>query len=622
MSKLRKSSSVKSKDDKIQRAVQKIQEKVNNPPLDVTSAWIKEQASEVKQLLQKLLHKGENVPKKFDLLDQLSQIRTYLSELNKKRKRNDLLKTPVSNQSRRSNKLNKSKSSSKVSRASKSKRKKSLTQNTPRFKKKQYQTKLGSFAKELSKQPSLKRSASQKHSPSVSSYSQSSKKKRAFSPSDNESSSISLSSELKEAVNLRMNNGFKQKYQAFMENEKKNGDPATLTKEENLLLTTKMESVTKERLLREYRILYYRSKEIRKLLAEYYDKNLQLNDQIEEIQRESLTQQQLNKQLKKEIKEQTKEIKLVHTEYTQKIDQLNRTFQQQEYHTIPIQEFDRLKQDYEKLIIELQMIKEYNKQLQVRLQLQDDLSAGRRKYDAPIDYNDINSKLQKELELQREQYEKLKEDSENNIQKLHQSYQEQENQRYKEYVSVISTQKNQESLLYNAQQRIIELESELRINYKQEQDYKHQLQEVRSHLERAQLRVDQYESRIQEQNCELRELTMHKQEYEEQVKQLKQQIQQLQKEIDQMDRIKDNYKNKYLYNKFENKKLVNQYNEKENIIKQSYISEIDRIKSEKEYLEKVKSQEEQQRCHKDKKLKVINDLQMMIKDHKRNLETK
>ena len=28
-----------------------------------------------------------------------------------------------------------------------------------------------------------------------------------------------------------------------------------------------------------------------------------------------------------------------------------------------------------------------------------------------------------------------------------------------------------------------------------------------------------------------------------------------------MDRIKDNYKNKYLYNKFENKKLVNQYNE-------------------------------------------------------------
>ena len=59
-----------------------------------------------------------------------------------------------------------------------------------------------------------------------------------------------------------------------MENEKKNGDPATLTKEENLILTTKLESVTKERLLREYRILYYRSKEIRKLLAEYYDKNL------------------------------------------------------------------------------------------------------------------------------------------------------------------------------------------------------------------------------------------------------------------------------------------------------------------------------------------------------------
>lgn len=44
-----------------------------------------------------------------------------------------------------------------------------------------------------------------------------------------------------------------------------------LTREENLLLTTKLETVTKERLLREYRILYYRSKEIRKLLQEYHE---------------------------------------------------------------------------------------------------------------------------------------------------------------------------------------------------------------------------------------------------------------------------------------------------------------------------------------------------------------
>lgn len=37
------------------------------------------------------------------------------------------------------------------------------------------------------------------------------------------------------------------------------------------MLTTKLESVTKEKLLREYRILYYRSKEVKKLLTEYYE---------------------------------------------------------------------------------------------------------------------------------------------------------------------------------------------------------------------------------------------------------------------------------------------------------------------------------------------------------------
>lgn len=37
------------------------------------------------------------------------------------------------------------------------------------------------------------------------------------------------------------------------------------------MLTTKLESITKEKLLREYRILFYRSKEIRKLLTEYYE---------------------------------------------------------------------------------------------------------------------------------------------------------------------------------------------------------------------------------------------------------------------------------------------------------------------------------------------------------------
>ena len=63
------------------------------------------------------------------------------------------------------------------------------------------------------------------------------------------------------------------KYEAFVNNEKKTQDleVGKLSREENLMLTTKLESVTKERLLREYRILYYRSKEVRKLLTEYYE---------------------------------------------------------------------------------------------------------------------------------------------------------------------------------------------------------------------------------------------------------------------------------------------------------------------------------------------------------------
>lgn len=49
------------------------------------------------------------------------------------------------------------------------------------------------------------------------------------------------------------------------------------------MLTTKLESISKEKLLREYRVLYYRSKEVRKLLTEYYEQNLTLSDELNEL---------------------------------------------------------------------------------------------------------------------------------------------------------------------------------------------------------------------------------------------------------------------------------------------------------------------------------------------------
>lgn len=77
-------------------------------------------------------------------------------------------------------------------------------------------------------------------------------------------------------MNHRTNPATKAKYEALIDGEKKSNelDGGHLSREENLLLTTKLESITKEKLLREYRILFYRSKEIRKLLAEYYEQNL------------------------------------------------------------------------------------------------------------------------------------------------------------------------------------------------------------------------------------------------------------------------------------------------------------------------------------------------------------
>lgn len=75
------------------------------------------------------------------------------------------------------------------------------------------------------------------------------------------------------------------KYETLVDSEKKGQDLeiCQLSREENLMLTTKLESISKEKLLREYRVLYYRSKEVRKLLTEYYEQNLTLSDELNDL---------------------------------------------------------------------------------------------------------------------------------------------------------------------------------------------------------------------------------------------------------------------------------------------------------------------------------------------------
>ena len=56
--------------------------------------------------------------------------------------------------------------------------------------------------------------------------------------------------------------------------------------------------------------------------------------------------------------------------------------------------------------------------------------------------------------------------------------------------------------------------------------------------------------------------------------------------------MKNNYKNKYINAKFENKKIQSDFSEKENVLKTNFTSELIKLKSEKESIEKTKVDEE------------------------------
>ncbi|CAD8062486.1 unnamed protein product [Paramecium sonneborni] len=851
-------------ENRFQQQIQSLLKNVSNPPSNISKQWIKDREGEQKSLFEEI--KQSEYPSKNQTLSQLTDIGKKLLKMKKKIRTftaDDRLKTPVSeNKSRKSTKSRKSQSKKgqsshsqsrtqlksleqSRSKSSKKKDKKQLksskTQNTPKFKKKTNENKPKSFSKEMQQQKDSSRpnvriiesriakntiDRSSSPSRSIGSSKKQLKNRRTESLCE-ESSSLSDSSDTKEIMKLKMNsNNPQSRYEDLMDHEKKvkELDAGQLSREENLMLTTKLESVTKEKLLREYRILYYRSKEVKKLLTEYYEQNLRLTDEINELQQIIYDKQLENKQVKKELKSQIKEMKIMQSEYSTKLDQLGKSYQQHEINSVPLNDYERLKQENDKILNENQMLKEDYKVISLKMQQIENEIYQKRQYEIPeqeitqrlqreldsakdqadrikeenmklklqldkeqnsnrelsqqinlkkneLDGNveqkqyelsslkshlqtantkilkleqqltqikyqliseqeqsfsirekiirqeeelrianlkvenrekeineqrskelilkkkilDLESKIENqiqqpqsyfepvisinkpntsdqfinkelqverqllaktqeqllniqgendqlkrnlkqielELQFERQQNEQLKlksqqlqQEKEFTLQRTQKQFEELENNHSKEFQLTEQQNKNQENLLYQAQQRISELENELRILINKEEENKSLINDQKLQIEKQQLKLDQNLTKLNEFQNQLKELELENQQLNENNRQLKTQTQQLIKELEQIDRIKDNYKNKYLNNRYENKKLLNQYNEKENIMKQTFTTELEKVKCQKEQLEKVKIQEECQRQQKDKKLKVINDLQQMIKGHK------
>ncbi|CAD8168073.1 unnamed protein product [Paramecium pentaurelia] len=855
-------------ENRFQQQINSLLQNVSNPPLNISKRWIKDREGEQKNLFEEV--KQNEFTGKNQTLTQLTEIGKKLAKMKKKLRTltaDDRLKTPVSdNKSRKSTKSKKSQSKkgqsshsqsrtqlksleqsrSKSSKKVKKQQKSSKTQNTPKFKKKTYDNKLGSFSKEMQQQRDSSRpnvrilesriakntiDRSSSPSRSIGSSKKQQRNRRVETPCE-ESSSLTDSSDTKEIMKLKMNPINQQsKYEVFMDNEKKikELDAGQLSREENLMLTTKLESVTKEKLLREYRILYYRSKEVKKLLTEYYEQNLHLTEEINELQQIIQEKQLENKQVKKELKSQCKEMKIMQSEYSTKLDQLGKSYQQHEMNTVPLNDYERLKQENDKILIENEMLKEDYKIISQKMQQIENEIYQKRQYEIPeqemsqrlqrelesvrdqadrikeenmklklqLDKEQIsnrelsqqinqkknefdgnveqkqyelsslkshlqnaNTKIQKleqqitqmkyqmiseqeqsfsirekiirqeedlrianlkvenrekeineqrskelilkkkildleskienqqqqqsqpyfepiitinkpnnsesfinkelqmerqllaktqeqlqniqgendqlkrnlkqielELQFERQQNEQIKlkfsqlqQENEFTLQRAQKQFEETENHRSKEFQLTEQQYKNQENQLFSAQQRINELENEFRILTNKEQENKNQINDQKLQIEKQQLKLEQNLTKINEFQNQIKTLENENAQLSENNRQLKIQNQQLIKELEQIDRIKDNYKNKYLNNRYENKKLLNQYHEKENIMKQTFTSELEKVKCQKEQLEKVKNEEECQRQQKDKKLKVINDLQQMIKGHKMNLD--
>ncbi|CAD8055222.1 unnamed protein product [Paramecium primaurelia] len=857
-------------ENRFQQQINSLLKNIIHPPSPLSKQWIKDREEEQKSLFQEVKKSEFNT--KNQTITQLTDIGKKLQKMKKKLRiftADDRLKTPVSeNKSRKSTKSKKSQSKkgqsshsqsrtqvksfeqsrSKSSKKVKKSLKSSKTKNTPQFQKKTFENKLGSFSKEMqlqrdSSRPNVRILDSRiaknsvdrglSNSRSIGSSKKQFRNQRTESACE-ESSSLTDSSDTKEIINLKMNPYTSQsKYEVFIDDDKriKEFEAGQLSREENLMQTTQLESVTKEKVLREYRILYYKNKEVKKLLTEYYEQNLRLTQEINELQQIIYEKQLENKQVKKELKFQTKDMKNMQSEYSTKIDQLGKSYQQHQMNSVPLNEFERLKQENDKILIENEMLKEdYNainlkmqqieneiylkrqyeipgqefsqrlqrelesvkdqtdrikeENIKLKLQLDKEYNSNRElsqqinqkkhelngnieqkqqelqqlqshlqtantkiqkleqqltqmkyqliteqeqsfqirekiirqeeelritnlkvenrekeinelrskeliqkkkildleskienqiyqplSYFEPvitfnkpnnseqciINYKQINNKelqqerqilaktqdqllniqaendqlkrnlkqIELELQYERQQNEQIKlkfsqlqQENEFTLQRVQKQFKETENYRSKEFQITEQQFKNQENLLFSAQQRINELENEIKILNNKEQDNKNLINDQKIQIEKQQLKQEQHVVKLSELTNQVKIVEYENVNLKENNCQLKLQNQQLIKELEQIDRIKDNYKNKYLNNMYENKKLVNQYHEKENILKQTFNNELEIVKCQKEQLEKMKNQEECQRQQKDKKLKVISELQQMIKGHK------
>ncbi|CAD8051447.1 unnamed protein product [Paramecium primaurelia] len=853
-------------ESQFQQQIKSLIQNVNNPPQNLTQQWIREKENEQKQLFEEV--KQSEFGGRTSTLTQLTQLAKKIEKMKKNINNvaDDRIKTPASDKkSRKSAKSGKSvncqsrrtlskqtqsrvqmksleQSRSKSSKKSAKELKISKIQNTT---KNSFDNKLGGFQKLMKKQKEdlrqnvrITESKASKNNvdrslspsrPSINSSKRIKNNRKAVTSYYDDGSSITESSDQEDMINLKINpKTTLSKYETLVDSERKGQDIeiCQLSREENLMLTTRLESISKEKLLREYRVLYYRSKEVRKLLTEYYEQNLTISDELNEIKQLLCQKQTEIKQLKKELKSQTKEFKLMQVEYGNKLESLEKSYQQKEKNSVPIYDYDRIQEENEKLLVENELLKDDYKDIQQKLQQLENDIYQKRQFELPE--QDISQRLQREVDSLKDQIEKIREENiklklqldkemlnnrelsqqinfkineidgtvelkqqelvqtkihlqsanqtiqkleqqinqmkyqiigdqeqsfqvlekiqrqeeelrianlkvenrekelneykqkelslkkkiveleqkvdnqssisqtfydpnfsinklnnaesyqnqefqaerqfliktqeqllniqvENeqlkhnlkqlelelsfekqtneqikmrlaqlqdekdiSIQRVQKQYDEIENNRQKEILIAEQSQKNQENMLYSAQQRINELESELRILNKQEQEMKNQINDQRIQIERQKLKIEQNEIKLTKFYDQINEVESENLHLNETNKQLRIQIQQLNREVDQIDRIKDNYKTKYLSNRQDSKKLMNKNPEKENVIKQTYTNEVERIKNEKEQLERLKSQEDQQRMQRDKKCQVINDLQQMIRVNKKS----
>ena len=89
------------------------------------------------------------------------------------------------------------------------------------------------------------------------------------------------------------------RFKQFLNTEKQVNETGRMGYDEEQLLNAKLDLMTKDKLIREYRVLFYRNREVRLLLQEYFNANADLVDQAEGANKKVIEIMKKNDQLQK-----------------------------------------------------------------------------------------------------------------------------------------------------------------------------------------------------------------------------------------------------------------------------------------------------------------------------------